>query len=343
MASGDVGMEIVIGDFGEIGKRGCLLTVFFRKGWIYNNHQEGMNMTIPTYEEMMLPLLEFAGDKKVHTIEESLLYITRCFNISPEDTKQLLRSGKQSIVSNRVGWARTYLKKAGLLESQERAKFNITPLGLKILSEKPISITDKYLMQFESFQEFQKRHGFPKGDNNTPGKTSKTPLEELEDSYLTLRSDLADELLSSIAKCTPAFFEKLVVELLVAMGYGGSFEDAGYAIGKSGDGGIDGIIKEDRLGLDEIYVQAKRWEGVVGSKEIRNFVGALAGQKASKGVFITTSSFTKDALSYVQAVTSKVILVDGQQLAQLMIDFGIGVSLEKNYQIKRVDHDYFEV
>ena len=195
-------------------------------------------------------------------------------------------------------------------------------------------------MQFQSFQEFQKRHKEKTPDPIAP--SLKTPLEMLEDSYQTLRSDLADDLLTNIAKCSPAFFENLVVKLLVGMGYGGSIVDAGKTIGKSGDGGIDGIIKEDKLGLDIVYIQAKRWEGPVGSKEIRNFVGALAGQKANKGVFITTSSFTKDALQFVQQIQQKVILIDGQQLAQLMIDYDIGVSLEKSYQVKRVDHDFFE-
>lgn len=165
----------------------------------------------------------------------------------------------------------------------------------------------------------------------------------LEAGYETLRSNLADDLLSHIAKCSPSFFENLVVELLISMGYGGSIADAGQTIGKSGDGGIDGIIKEDKLGLDVVYIQAKRWEGLVGAKEIRNFVGALAGQKANKGVFITTSGFTKDALSFVQQIQQKVILIDGQLLAQYMIDYDIGVSMEKAYQIKRVDHDYFEL
>ena len=297
-------------------------------------------MTIPSYEEMMLPLLTLAGDKKEHTSDESLEYIKRKFQISNKESEILLRSGKQTIVSNRVGWARTYLKKAGLLDSQQRARFVITDTGLQVLKENPPKITDKFLMQFPSFQEFQIRHKTKKtgGDNFVP----KTPLEILEDSYLTLRSDLADDLLASIAKCSPEFFENLVVELLVGMGYGGSIIDAGQTIGKSGDGGIDGIIKEDKLGLDIVYIQAKRWGNSVGSKEIRDFVGALAGQKANKGVFITTSTFTKEASSFVQQIQQKVILIDGQRLAQLMIDYDIGVSLEKNYQVKRVDHDFFE-
>lgn len=299
-------------------------------------------MTIPSYEKMMLPLLNLASDKKEHTADESLDFIKNHFSLSIEDCEMMLKSGRQSVVANRVGWARAYLKKAGLLESKERARFNITSEGLKVLKSNPPEITDKFLMLYPDFQEFQRRHKEKKNDIEAPEISSKTPLENLEDSYTTLRSNLADELLSNIAKCSPAFFENLVVDLLVGMGYGGSIADAGQSIGRSGDGGIDGIIKEDKLGLDIIYIQAKRWEGPVGAKEVRNFVGALAGQKANKGVFITTSNFTKDALSFVQAIQQKVILIDGQLLAQLMIDHDIGVSLEKNYQVKRVDHDFFE-
>ena len=299
-------------------------------------------MAIPSYEEMMLPLLTFSGDKKEHSTDEAFEYIKKIFNISNEECEILLPSGKQGIVSNRVGWARTYLKKAGLLDSQQRARFSITDIGIKVLQEQPSEITDRYLMKFPDFQEFQKKHKTKKNESESVDLQTKTPLEILEDSYLTLRSNLADDLLTNIAQCSPAFFENLVVELLVGMGYGGSIVDAGQTIGKSGDGGIDGIIKEDKLGLDVIYIQAKRWENPVGSREIRNFVGALVGQKANKGVFITISSFTRDALSYVQAIPQKVILVDGEQLAQLMIDYDIGVSLEKNYQVKRVDHDFFE-
>lgn len=299
-------------------------------------------MGIPSYEEMMLPLLKFVGDKKEHSIDEAFEYIKNVYKITDEESEILLRSGKQSILSNRVGWARTYLKKAGLVESLQRARFSITDQGMRVLQESPEKITDKYLMQFSNFQEFQKRHNIQKRTPEISENSSKTPLEILEDSYLTLRSDLVDDLLMNILKCSPGFFENLVVELLVGMGYGGSIADAGQTIGKSGDGGIDGIIKEDKLGLDIIFIQAKRWENPVGSKEIRNFVGALAGQKANKGVFITTSSFTKDALAFVQAIQQKVILIDGQLLAQLMIDYDIGVSIEKSYQVKRVDHDFFE-
>ena len=287
--------------------------------------------------------MTFAGDKKEHTNDEALEYLKTKFSITPDEFEILLKSGRQSVVSNRFGWAKVYLKKAGLLEAKERAKFNITDAGLRVLKSNPPAITDKFLMQFPDFQEFQKRHKVEKPTLVGTVPINKTPLEMLEDSYSTLRGELADELLTNIANCSPKFFENLVVDLLVGMGYGGSIIDAGQSVGKSGDGGIDGIIKEDKLGLDVIYVQAKRWEGPVGAKEIRNFVGALAGQKANKGVFITTSIFTKDAHAYVQNIQQKVILIDGQALAQYMIDYDIGVSLEKNYQIKRVDHDFFEI
>jgi restriction system protein len=300
-------------------------------------------MTIPSYEEMMLPVLRFAGDAKEHSNQESVLYIKDHFNLNDEDAQIPLRSGGQSVLANRVAWARTYLKQAGLINSNQRARFVITDLGLKVLSEKPKEINEKFLVKFPSFQEFQKRHKNKKIIVDEKETKSQTPLEILEDNYLILRSNLADELLSNIAKCSPAFFENLVVELLVGMGYGGSLSDAGQTVGRSGDGGIDGIIKEDKLGLDVVYIQAKRWEGTVGSKEIRNFVGALAGHKANKGVFITTSKFTQEALTFVQAITPKVILIDGEFLANLMIDYDIGVSQERNFQIKRVDQDFFEV
>ncbi|HNR02081.1 MAG TPA: restriction endonuclease [Anaerolineaceae bacterium] len=296
-------------------------------------------MTIPSFKEMMLPLLAFSSDTREHSFSEALDHIKNVLNISPEDSKIMLKSGGQTVVENRLGWARTHLKMAGLLESKQRARFNITDLGMKVLSENPPEITDRYLMQFPSYQAFRNRH---RGVKPTLGSENKTPLEQIEEGYENLRSNLADDLLSNISKHPPSFFENLVVELLVAMGYGGSIEDAGQTVGRSGDGGIDGIIKEDKLGLDVIYIQAKRWEGNVGSKEIRNFVGALAGQRANKGVFITSSSFSKDALSYIQQIPQKVVLIDGQQLAQLMIDYDIGVSLEKSFHIKRVDQDYFE-
>ncbi len=299
---------------------------------------------LPDYQTIMLPLLKFSGDNKEHPIKEAIQHITNKFNLTEQEQKELLPSGQQSIINNRVAWARTYLKKAGLIESNKRAHFKITALGLEILRKNPSEINVKFLEQFPQFIEFRNKHK-ENDDHEEPEDSqiglAQTPQELLEYGYQKIKTDLAQELLNNIKQCSPSFFEKLVVELLLAMGYGGSRKDAGQAIGQSGDGGIDGIIKEDKLGLDVIYIQAKRWEGVVGSKEIRNFVGSLVGQKANKGVFITTSGFTKDALEYVKTITHKVILIDGEMLTQLMIENNIGVSKIISYDIKKIDSDYF--
>lgn len=300
-------------------------------------------MTIPDYQTIMLPLLKLAGDKKEHSIREAIDSIADLFKLSDEQKKEVLPSGRSYIIDNRVGWARTYLKKAGLLEDTRRSHFRITEEGLKALAKSPTEINIKFLQQFPGFNEFRK-----KKDDEEDGQeqviqedSSQTPQELLEYGYQKIKRDLAQELLESVKKVSPRFFEQLVVELLLKMGYGGSLKDAGKAIGQSGDGGIDGIIKEDKLGLDVIYIQAKRWENVVGSKEIRNFVGSLVGQKANKGVFITTSGFTKDALEYVKTITHKVILIDGEMLAQLMIENNVGVSGVISYEVKKIDSDYF--
>lgn len=300
-------------------------------------------MTIPDYQSIMLPLLKLAGDKKAHTIGETIDHVADLFKLTEEDRKEVLPSGSQFIINNRVGWARTYLKKAGLLESPKRSYFKITILGLKVLKKNPPEINVKFLEQFPLFIEFRntKREKEEQGEAGIETSSSQTPQELLEYGYQKIKRDLSQELLNYIKQSSPRFFEQLVVELLLSMGYGGSRKDAGQAMGQSGDGGIDGIIKEDRLGLDVIYLQAKRWENVVGSKEIRNFVGSLVGQKANKGVFITTSGFTKDALDYVRTITHKVILIDGEILTQLMIENNIGVSKVISYDIKKIDSDYF--
>jgi len=299
-------------------------------------------MPIPDYQSIMLPLLKFAGDKKEHSIREAIEHIANIFNLSEEEQREVLPSGRQYIIDNRVGWARTYLKKAGLLESTQRSYFKITDLGLEVLQKNPKEINVKFLEQFPQFIEFRKLRKEKKDEEDKEENSTKTPQEILEDIYQSIQKDLASELLDFVKKSSPRFFEKLVVELLIKMGYGGSLKDAGKVIGQSGDGGIDGIIKEDKLGLDIIYIQAKRWENVVGAKEVRNFVGSLDGQKANKGVFITTSSFTKDALDYVKTIPHKVILIDGETLAQLMIENDVGVSKITSYDIKRIDSDYFE-
>lgn len=300
-------------------------------------------MTIPDYQTIMLPLLKFAGDKKEHSIREAIDHIADSFKLSEGERKEVLPSGRSYIIDNRVGWARTYLKKAGLLEDTRRSFFQITEKGTRVLEKSPTEINIKFLQNFPEFNEFRKRKddGEEEQEHAIQEETSQTPQELLEYGYQKIKRDLAQELIVSVKKASPRFFEQLVVELLLKMGYGGSLKDAGKAIGQSGDGGIDGIIKEDKLGLDVIYIQAKRWENVVGSKEIRNFVGSLVGQKANKGVFITTSGYTKDALEYVKTITHKVILIDGEMLSQLMIENNVGVSGIINYEVKKIDSDYF--
>jgi restriction system protein len=299
---------------------------------------------IPDYQSIMLPLLKLAGDNKEHSTRDAIVLLGKQFNLSDEEMLELLPSGQQKVFDNRVGWARTYLKMARLLESRKRSYFNITDRGLGVLNQSLEKITVSFLEEFPEFMEFKNRHNEAKGDktNNENGDlVTQTPEELLEDAYQRIRQDLAQEILDKVKECTPGFFERLVIDLLLKMGYGGSRKDAGKAIGKSGDEGIDGIIKEDRLGLDIIYVQAKRWEGSVGRPEIQKFVGALAGQRAKKGVFITTSSFTNEAINYVLGIDSKIVLIDGEQLAQFMIDFDIGVSKMVSYEVKKIDTDYF--
>lgn len=267
------------------------------------------------------------------------------FQLTEEERKELLPSGTTFIFSNRVGWARTYLKKAGLIDAAKRGVVVITPRGQDVLKQKPKRIDVKFLRQYPEFIEF---HSTKKDDNTiSDGKadeiSDKTPEETLETSYLNIRESLAGELMSKIMAMSPSFFEKLVVELMVKMGYGGSIKDAGKALGKTGDEGIDGTIKEDKLGLDIIYIQAKRWQpgNVVGRPEIQKFVGALAGQGAKKGIFITTSSFSREAVEYAPKNETKIVLIDGTQLSQLMIDYSLGVATVNTYEIKRIDSDYF--
>lgn len=301
-------------------------------------------MTIPDYQTIMLPLLKIAGDKKEHSIRETIDHIGDLFKLSEQERKEVLPSGRSYIIDNRVGWARTYLKKAGLLEDTRRSYFRITDKGAEVLAKSPKEINVKFLQQFPQFMEFRKRKDDEEETEQErviQEEATQTPQELLEYGYQKIKRDLAQEIIEAVKKASPRFFEQLVVELLLKMGYGGSLKDAGKAIGQSGDGGIDGIIKEDKLGLDVIYIQAKRWENVVGSKEIRNFVGSLVGQKANKGVFITTSGFTKDALEYIKTITHKVILIDGDMLSQLMIENNVGVSTIINYEVKKIDSDYF--
>jgi len=298
-------------------------------------------MSIPDYQSIMLPLLKYASDTKEHSMRDATEVLAKEFNLTEQERREILPSGFQSIFNNRVGWARTYMGKAGLLEAPRRGYFKITPRGMEVLKQKPKEINVKFLKQFPEFVEFQTVRKEDDSELDSEKVIEKTPEESLEFAYQKIRRDLATELLNRVKGSSPGFFERLVVELLVKMGYGGSRKDAGKAIGGSGDGGIDGIIKEDRLGLDIIYIQAKRWDGMVGRPEIQKFVGALQGQRAKKGVFITTSRFSDDARDYASSIDSKVVLIDGVQLAQLMIDNEIGVSKIASYELKKIDSDYF--
>lgn len=301
---------------------------------------------IPDYQTLMLPLLKLVSDGQEHKYRDIIENLATEFEVTDEERKELLASGNQAIFDNRVGWAKTYLKKAGLLDSPKRAVFVITDLGRQTLSRKPDRIDAKYLRQFPAFLEFQNAS---RNDNETEEEIAtieiheQTPEENLDKAYQRIRKSLASELLNKVIELSPAFFERLVVELLVKMGYGGSIKDAGKAMGKSGDEGIDGTIKEDKLGLDIIYIQAKRWKtgNVVGRPEIQKFVGALAGQGAKKGIFITTSNFTKEALDYTPRNETKIVLIDGEQLAQLMIDYSLGCTTQQTYELKKLDSDYF--
>ena len=303
-------------------------------------------MAIPDYQTLMLPVLKLAADGAEHKFSHAVELLVEEFSLSTEERNELLPSGSQAVFNNRVGWARSYLKQAGLLSSPKRGLFTITPKGAALLAKNPERVDISILEQYPEFLEFRNRKK-DKGKNQKPEETSavsassQTPEDALASAYSTLRKDLESEILSSVKEASPSFFERLVVDLLVRMGYGGNRQDAGKALGKSGDGGIDGIINEDRLGLDVIFIQAKRWEGMVGRPEIQKFAGALQGQRARKGVFITTSSFTKEAQEYASLIESKIILIDGDHLSRLMAEHNVGVSTVGQYEVKKLDSDYF--
>ena len=310
-----------------------------------------MNIMIPDYQSLMLPLLKYISDGQIYNTQDAISFLANKLNLNEEDLNEWLPSKKQKTFHNRVYWTKAHLKMAGVLENIGKGQFKITNRGIQILKENPVSINVKYLTnKFEDYKNLitgYRKKGIDK--NPSSGKTEpdnleliQTPEEQIESGYQSIKNALEHEILQKLKSIHPAFFEKIVVELLVKMGYGGSIQDAGKAVGKSGDEGIDGIIKEDKLGLDVIYVQAKRWEGVVGRPELHKFVGALAGQGAKKGIFITTSSFTKEARDYTPKNETKIVLIDGEKLAQYMIDHNLGVSVQNNYEIKKMDSDYFE-
>ncbi len=302
-------------------------------------------MAVPDFQSFFKPLLDIAADGKEHSIKEAREKIAIAFRISQEDLAELLSSGTQTKFDNRVAWAKSYFVQAKVLESTKRAHFKITERGKQLHSQGHDRIDVKILNQFPEFVEFH--HPAKQNNNNKTSPSppqddpAETPEEILQNAYQSIRNDLAGEIITHIKSNTPAFFEDLVIDLMLALGYGGSRADAGKSIGQSGDEGIDGIIKEDRLGLDVIYLQAKRWDGTVGRPEIQKFVGALHGKRARKGVFITTGKFSGEAHAYVKSIDPRAILIDGNTLAHYMIDYNLGISTSASYEIKRIDSDYF--
>lgn len=302
-------------------------------------------MAIPDYQAVMLPLLRLAADGADHPFREAVEKLADEFRLTDAERSELLPSGTAHVFASRVGWARTYLKQAGILDSPKRGVFRITPQGAALLATKPTKIDNNVLSHYDAFRAFRSRGKEPESEAR-PNSIAQAPVQTPEDAmaaaYDRVRTELESELLEQLKATSPAFFERVVVDLLVAMGYGGSRQDAGRAIGRSGDGGIDGIINEDRLGLDVIYVQAKRWENTVGRPEVQKFAGALQGQRANKGIFITTSNYSRDAVEYANRISTKIIVIDGETLARLMVDHNVGVTRTGVYELKRIDTDYFE-
>jgi restriction system protein len=302
-------------------------------------------MAVPDFQTLMLPALRLLGKRSPQTAGEVREALAAEFALTPEDLAQMLPSGKQATFGNRVAWAYSYLKQAGLISSPRRGAYEITERGRNVLASAPQRIDIGFLTQFPEFQAFRQGGEGREGAMETAqpvAAAALTPDEEIRAGYERLRAALASQLLDRMKAVSPAGFEQLVVDVLVALGYGGSQKDAARVVGRGGDEGIDGIINEDRLGLDTIYVQAKRWQTTVGRPEVQRFAGALQGQRARKGVFITTSSFSSDARAYAAGLQTTIVLVDGPMLAQLMMDAGIGVSEAETIRLLRADEDYFD-
>jgi len=297
-------------------------------------------MPVPDYQSLMLPLLKKLADGQPRIFRDVREAIARELGLTQAELAERLPSGKQTAYDNRIGWAKTYLSKASLLTSPQRGVVQITAEGQRAVASGVTAIDKPYLMQFPSFQAFQgRRDENPQTD--MPLDATVTPDEAIEQNFTQLRYEVETQLLENIAQASPAFFEQLVVDLLMKMGDGGALEDAGQAIGRSGDGGIDGIIKEDKLGLDTIFIQAKRWQNTIGRPDVQRFAGSLQGVRARKGVFITTSDFTAEAKDYVSRIDVKIVLIDGKTLARLMFEYGLGVSTYRTFEVKRIDSDYF--
>lgn len=297
-------------------------------------------MAIPDYQTVMLPLLAALADQRERSVQDLTDELAGTLKLSDEERNAMLASGHQAIFRNRVGWANTYLKKAGLLAAVKRGWVRITPEGLTVLGERPRRIDVAYLERFPQFIAFRELRHETAPAPTEDRESKSTPLEELDAAYDKIQAQLQDDILEQVKTMSPRFFERLVVDLLVKMGYGGNFRDAAHAVGRSRDGGIDGIIKEDKLGLETIYLQAKRWANVVGRPEIQKFAGALQGQRARKGVFITTSAFSPDAIAFAKGI-DKIVLIDGAEVASLMIEYDLGVSRVESYDVKKIDSDYF--
>ncbi len=305
-------------------------------------------MAIPAFQDCMLPLLLFLADDNEHTNTEIVSHISDYFGLTEEERNMRIPSGPQYLIYSRVYWAKTYLKKAKLIEETSKSVNVLTKRGHAVLNEKPERVDVKYLLKFKEFKDYRNAN---KDKSLTPSTSDfndkpivnqeMTPEDSIIEGTQKLKSSIIDDLLDQIKENTPRFFENLVVQLLVKMGYGGSFDEAAQVVGKTGDGGIDGVIKEDRLGLDLVYVQAKRWQNNIGSPEIQGFVGALAGKKSKKGIFITTSTFTKAALEYAKTIEHNIVLIDGKKFAELMFEFNLGVTVQKVLEIKVIDSDFF--
>jgi len=299
-------------------------------------------MAIPDFQSMMLPILTLLADGKERKSRDINDYLAKKYSLTEEELKEMLPSRRARRFPNRVAWVFTYFKHAGIIESPSRGVYRITDLGRSVLSQNPERIDLRFLKQYDSIKEFT---GVKKDkltdESEKIADSPKTPTEIIQEEYLLLKRSLAQDILSTVKSCSPTFFEELVVDLLLAMGYGGSRIDAGEITAKSNDGGIDGVIKEDKLGLDSVYIQAKRWQNSVGRPEVQAFVGALEGQRAKKGVMITTSTFSDGAIAYVKNIDKRVVLIDGGMLAELMIEHDIGVAASETYVVKKIDSDYF--
>jgi len=302
-------------------------------------------MNIPDFQSIMLPLLKSISDGSIHEVKSIKQKLASEFNLTENELKVMLPSGRARLFDNRLGWANTYLKKAGLVRSDERGKLQISDEGKKLLLKNPSKIKVSTLKQFKTFQDFhvyKKESGVAEAEQKTD-EENKSPEEKMDEGYIMYSNEIKSEILKKIINCTPSFFENLVVDLLINMGYGGSRRDAGEAIGRSGDGGIDGLIKEDKLGLDTIYIQAKKYDGNnVPVSDVRDFAGSLLSKKAKKGIFITTSDFPSSAYEFVKSIEPKIVLINGDQLVSFMYQYNIGVNIKSVYEIKNIDHDYFE-